>query len=237
MNFGIIICNHIWQVELTITYVIIYDLYTNYLGYQYSLLFPYGEDGYRHDINCRDSLALKRNWLSIRKWFCFRIQTREGEMVTILRSRTLFQQFVEDLYTMIEFERLSFIRNNQSKLRVDKYSNLCQPSNESQTEASQKGKWFVLPSTFVGGRRFMDQLYFDGMTIWGHVGFPYLFVTCNLKWPKIWKILNTLKLSHSDWLDITARVFKIKFEKLLSYLTNKHILDRVIGCEYSYYSC
>jgi len=35
----------------------------------------------------------------------------------------------------------------------------------------------VLPSNFVGGRRFMDQLYFDGMAICGHVGFPYLFVT------------------------------------------------------------
>jgi len=39
--------------------------------------------------------------------------------MTILRSRRLFQQFVVDGYTMIEFNRLSFIRNNQSKLRVD----------------------------------------------------------------------------------------------------------------------
>jgi len=60
--------------------------------------------------------------------------------MTILRSRKLFQQFFVDGYIMIESERLSFIRNNQSKLKVDKYCNLCQPSNESHTKASEKGK-------------------------------------------------------------------------------------------------
>ena len=93
------------------------ELHTSYLGYQYPLLFPYGEDGYRHDISHCDSLALKRNRLTIREWFCFRIQTRQCEPMTILKSRRLFQQFVVDGYTMIESERLSFIKNNQSKLR------------------------------------------------------------------------------------------------------------------------
>jgi len=119
-------------------------------------------------------------------------------------------------------------------LRVDKYNNLCQPSNESQTDASGKGKRFVLPSNFVSGRRFMDQLYFDGMTICGHVGFPYLFVTftCNPKWPEISRILKTSKLSPPDRPDIVARIFKIKFDELLSDLTKKHILGRVIACKY-----
>jgi len=101
------------------------ELHTSYLGYQYPLLFSYGEDGYRHDISHRDSLASKCNRLSIKEWFCFRIQTRDCEPMTILRSRRLFQQFFVDGYTMIESVRLLFIRNNQSKLRVDKYNNLC----------------------------------------------------------------------------------------------------------------
>jgi len=106
----------------------------------------------------------------------------------------------------IIMEMLSFIKNNQLKLRVEKYNNLCAPSNESHIEASQKGKRFVLPSSFIGGRRFMDQLYFDGMAICGHVGFPYLFInfTCNPKWPEISKILNHLKLTPSNRPDIIA---------------------------------
>ena len=145
-----------------------YELHTSYLGFQYPLLFPYGEDGYRHDVTHRDISSgnnSKRNRLTIREWFCFRIQTRQNEAQTILRSKRLFQQFVVDSYTMIEFERLSFIRNNQSELRVDKYNNLCQTSSNMQEEGSTKGKIVVLPSTFVGGTRFMNQLYFDGMAI------------------------------------------------------------------------
>jgi len=72
----------------------------------------------------------------------------------------------------------------------------------------------------------MDQLYFDGMAIWGHVGFPDLFVnfTCNPKWPKISRILNPLKLTPSNRANIIATVFRIKFEQLLLDLTKKNIL-------------
>jgi len=31
------------------------ELHTSYLGFQYPLLFPYGEDGYRHDVSHRDT--------------------------------------------------------------------------------------------------------------------------------------------------------------------------------------
>jgi len=218
------------------------ELHTSYLGFQYPLLFPYGEDGYRHDVNHRvtsTSKNMKRNRLTIREWFCFRIQSRELEAQTLLRSRRLFQQFVVDGYTMLESERLSFIRNNQSKLRVDKYDNLFQSKSSTQEEGSTKGKRVVLPSTFVGGTRFMEQLYFDGMAICSHVGFPDLFVTftCNPKWPEIHRILSHKNLSASDRPDLVARVFRIKFDHLLADLMKNHLLGRVIGCLFffSYY--
>jgi len=44
-------------------------------------------------------------------------------------------------------------------------------STNSQTQGSQQGKRVVLPSSFFGSRRFMDQLYFDGMTIFSYMGF------------------------------------------------------------------
>ena len=93
----------------------------------------------------------KRNRLAIRELLCFRIQSRELETHTLLRSKRLFLQFVVDGYTTIKSERLSFIRNNQSKLRVDKYDNLVQEISSTQEEGSTKGKRVVLPSTFIGG--------------------------------------------------------------------------------------
>lgn len=66
----------------------------------------------------------KRNCLTIREWLTFRIQSRDQEAQTLLRSRRLFQQFRVDGYNMMESDKLDFIRKNQSTLRVDKFSNL-----------------------------------------------------------------------------------------------------------------
>jgi len=68
---------------------IINELHTIYLRFQYPLLFPYGEDEYRHDVSHCDmtiSNNRKRNRLTIREKFCFRIQTRQNEAQTLLRS-------------------------------------------------------------------------------------------------------------------------------------------------------
>ncbi|RZC20144.1 hypothetical protein D0Y65_006827 [Glycine soja] len=80
----------------------------------------------------------KRNHLTMREWFAFRLQCRSNEAQTLLHSRKLFQQFVVEGYTMVESERLSFIRNNQKKLRVDKFCNLQQSLDASTTKGLHK---------------------------------------------------------------------------------------------------
>ena len=105
----------------------IHELHCSYLALQYPLLFPYGEDGYRPDILHCDTLSgekRKRNRLTMREWFAYRLQCRPNEGQTLLHSRKLFQQFVAEGYTMIQSERLSYVRNNQKKLRVDKFCSL-----------------------------------------------------------------------------------------------------------------
>ncbi|KAH1061065.1 hypothetical protein GYH30_004523, partial [Glycine max] len=84
-----------------------------------------------------------------------------NESKTLLNSRRLFQQFVVEGYTMVESERLSHIRNNQKKLRVDKFCSLQQSLDDGSTKGLNKGKRVILPSTFVGSPRYIDQLYFD----------------------------------------------------------------------------
>ncbi|KAL5187111.1 hypothetical protein HKD37_05G012846 [Glycine soja] len=126
-------------------------------------------------------------------------------------------------YTMVESERLSYIRNNQKKLRVDKYSSLQSSSDTGTTKGLTKGKRVILPSTFVGSPRYMDQLYFDGMAICSHVGFPNLFITltCNPNWPEIRRLLSPLNLKPTDRPDIVSRIFRLRYEHMLSYLTNE----------------
>lgn len=58
------------------------------------------------------------------EWLLFRLQQRKHEATTILSSRRPFHQFLVDGYTMIETERLNWLRKNKSKLRVGKYNKL-----------------------------------------------------------------------------------------------------------------
>ncbi|KAI5401906.1 hypothetical protein KIW84_066391 [Lathyrus oleraceus] len=232
------------------------EYHTSYLGYQYPLLFPYGEDGYRPNVRHRDKgtnirhftditqseqnnkdipweEATKRNRLTIREWLAFRIQSRSNEAQTLLRSRRLYQQFLLDGFTMMESERLRWLRKNQSKLRVGKYHNLNEYKSNGETHGSNTGKRVLLPSSYIGSRRYMDQLYFDGMAICSYVGFPDLFITftCNPNWPEIQRLLGFVHLKASDRPDIISRVFKMKFDELLSDLTKKSLLGKVLACE------
>lgn len=85
------------------------ELHACYLPLQYPLLFPYGEDGYRVDIeHSEDSLHLtkKKTRLSIREFFAFWLMTRFNEKSVILHADRLLQQFIVDGYAMLEAQRL-----------------------------------------------------------------------------------------------------------------------------------
>ncbi|KAH1035115.1 hypothetical protein GYH30_055197, partial [Glycine max] len=164
-------------------------------------------------------------------WFAYRLQSRSNEAQTLLHSRKLFQQFIVEGYTMVESERLSYIRNNQKKLRIDKYSSLQTSLDTGTAKGLTKGKRVILPSTFVGSPRYMDQLYFDGMAICSHVGFPNLFITltCNPNWPEIRRLLSPLNLKMPDRPDIVSRIFRLKYEHMLSDLTKGQLLGKVVA--------
>ncbi|KAI5403349.1 hypothetical protein KIW84_050784 [Lathyrus oleraceus] len=173
------------------------EFHTTYLAFHYPLIFPYGEDGYRPNIAHRDLNIFdvtRRNRLTIREWLAFRIQTRCDEENNLLLSRRLFQQFLVDGYIMLEGEILNWLRKNQSKLRVSKFTSL--NADQNQMTESSTGKIVIFPSSYVGSRRFMDQLYYDGIAICSKVGFLDLFITftCNPNKPEIQRVLGPLNL-------------------------------------------
>jgi hypothetical protein len=46
---------------------------------------------------------------------------RDMNFNRILRATTVFHQFLVDMYTKIETERLNFIKRNQCQLRAENY--------------------------------------------------------------------------------------------------------------------
>ncbi|XP_058758996.1 uncharacterized protein LOC131632231, partial [Vicia villosa] len=215
------------------------EFHSAYLSYQYPMIFPYEEDGYRDNILHKfkhEKQVTKQNRQTIKDWLCFRLQERKNEARTLLHSRRLFQQFLVDGYTMMESERLNWLRKNQSKLRVGKYTRINEQCESSQQQAHSKtGRRVVLPSSFVGSKRYMDQLYFDGMAISSAIGFPDLFITftCNPKWPEITRHLSKRNLNPADRPDIVSKVFKMKFDELMVDITKRHVLGKVLAYIYT----
>lgn len=203
------------------------ELNASYLGLQYPLLFPYGEDGYREDIplcSVRSSTTSNaRKYVSMREFFAFRLHERELEAKTILASRRLHQQFIVDAYTMIESSRLKYVRLNQKNLRCDLYKGLEDALTKGETNAATQGKRIILPSTFTGGARFMIQSYQDAMAICKWAGYPNLFITftCNPKWPEISRYVQSQGLKPEDCPLTVCRVFKMKLDKLIKDLRTK----------------
>lgn len=212
------------------------ELHPSYLAMQYPLLFPYGEDGYRVDIPFRGTDGTrKRKKLSMREFFAYRIQDRVNEAATLLLSRKLFQQFLVDAYTMIEAERLNFVRTHQKQLRAELYKNLTDAVLRGDTDPASTGKRIILPSSFTGGARYMMQNYQDAMALCKWYGYPDLFITytCNPKWPEITRFVQKRGLRSEDRPDILCRVFKMKLDRLIKDLKTGQIFPfRVKACKF-----
>ncbi|XP_077232073.1 uncharacterized protein LOC143866284 [Tasmannia lanceolata] len=151
-----------------------------YMPLQYPLLFPYGEDGWRINIPIRsnpNSAGRKREFVSMREFYAYRIQYRPLEGKTLMRSGRLFQQFVVDAYAAIEEQRLYWVRTNQKQLRADVYEGLQDAVRSGDHNAASIGQRLVLPSSFTGGPRYMAQAFQDAMAICQWYGPPDLFIT------------------------------------------------------------
>ncbi|XP_021995675.1 uncharacterized protein LOC110892839 [Helianthus annuus] len=196
------------------------ELHPSYLALQYPLIFPYAEDGYRVGIKHRgiaiDDEVLRTN-LTIREFFCYKIQDRQNQFSLLVNAKKLFQQFLVDGYKMIESARLNYIRTQQPKLRVQTLKNLNATVVSGENNASSCGKPILLPSSFTGGSRYMMQKYLDAMAICKSVGYPDLFitVTCNPNWPEIYRCLHDKALNAEDRPDIIFRIFKCKLDHLI----------------------
>ena len=126
-----------------------------------------------------------------------------------------------------------FIKTHMKKLCCVKYNTLKNSQHPVENQHASYGKRIILPSSFIGSRRYMDQLYFDGMAICSMVGFLDFFLTftCNPYWPEIQWSISALKLTAEDWPDIVTRDSKLNLEQLMSDLKDRKVLGNVLACK------
>lgn len=162
--------------------------------------------------------------LSNLEWYAYMMFDRDDRFNPVVHARRLFQEFAVDAYLCVERNRLRFIRNKQKEIRADLYKNIVEDLDD---DIEIRGKRIILPSTFIGGPRHMDQLYQDAMAIVQKYGNPSLFITITASsaWPEIKEALRFGE-SPSDRPDIVTRVFHLKLKEFIQELTKEGCLGR-----------
>jgi hypothetical protein len=216
----------------------IHETHAKYIPLQYPLLFPRGEDQYDEQLK-RNSLTSsgskkKRVRVTLREFIAFRLQERLVEDSILFNSRRLFQQFVVDLYSMIESQRLSFIRTNQAKIRADFLNGVEEAVGRGDIDGSSVGSRVVIPSSFTGGRRYMFNNCQDAMALCKKFGYPDLFltITCNPKWNEIQRHLSKSRNYSSYRPDVACRVFQLKLNEMMKDFKQGQIFGRVVASRY-----
>ena len=191
----------------------------------YPLLFPRGDPGWSETLqHALEYRTAKRTRVTMLQYYSYRLAVRAG-FSTIHAAQKLFQQYLVDAYVRHEANRLYFCRMNQGRLRVELYKGLTDYVHTKAAETGLKpGKVVVLPSSFNGSPRAMQQHYQDAMAIVTKYGKPDFFLTytCN---PKAKEITENLEGGRPEFRpDLVARVYKLHLDSLLHDITQRHVL-------------
>ena len=147
----------------------------------YVLLFPAGDPGWTPELQHQQlpeellSAADQQRYTRIspeqfyrRRLMVFPLDERiEEQRILPHAGGLLFQQYCCDAYTRKEAQALRWLRGNQNLLRAESYKGLMDAVSQPDFEAgvTKIGRQIILPATYAGGPRAMQQNYLDAMSI------------------------------------------------------------------------
>lgn len=149
-----------------------------YMPLHYVLLFPCGDLGWHWALRLHDPNNLRKNSrITQRTFYRYMLHTRHNIDAFLFRGGRLFQQYLVDAWAACDQNKCDWTRTHQANLRADLYNGLVDSMTREDRNAANLGEKIILPSSFVGGDRWMMQLYQNSMAIVRHFGRPSLFVT------------------------------------------------------------
>lgn len=94
------------------------------------------------------------------------------------------------------------------------------------------GKGFILPSGFVGSRRYMQQNFQDALAVCRYIGHPdvFLTMTTNPVWDEIMEMMKLIPhCSPQNSPDVIAHVFHLKLQQLVDDIKKKNYFGTCLG--------
>ena len=162
----------------------------------YPILFPHGELGWSPG-KMHQEAHRTRQWNTIYplQFYNYRLAVK-NTFSPIFQCGKLLQQYIVDSYVRTETAILHFVRHNQAQLRVELYQGLLDHLHfQAEQQNLELGKVVILPLSFQGSPKVMQQNYQDAMAIVSKYRKPDIFLTftCN---PKSKDILDNLLDGH-----------------------------------------
>ena len=200
-----------------------------YFPLHYVLFFPDGRPGWHWALRLRndDHTRIQMRY-SQRAWLRYHLFERANQYSVLLKGKRLFQQYIVDSWAVVDQNTLDFHRHNQNVIRADLYRGVADALTLEDGNLEAMGRRIVLPSSYTGGDRWMQQLYQDSMAIARHFGKPTMFITftANPRWTEIIDAIGPNQRPE-DRPDITVRVYYQKLRALLKDV--KTIFGRYLG--------
>lgn len=182
----------------------------HYEPLQYPLLFPHGTPGWGlSDSQNGDLVPVQNVPFTQRVWYRCRLIT-EDRFLTFGR---LTCEYICDMYSRVEEQRLGFIRRGLTSAQIPSYEDGAEGDDPSNLE---------LPTSFLGSRKWAAEQTADSLALARTYGRPSFFITitCNPKAPEIQSRLRPGQ-DACDVPLIVARSFKVRHERLLKLLRTK----------------
>jgi hypothetical protein len=201
----------------------IFDSHPLYPSLRYVLLFPTGQMGWHPRIpyiQTEDGQAPQgRTYVSLELYLRYRFFIRPSHIESnhLFIAGKLFQVYVCEAWAIAEQKRLEQLATIQDDLRVELYQGLADAIVANvDVNLNDLGRRTILPSSFSGGTRYMQQLCQDALAINRYFGGGDLFITmtANPAWPEI-KDALLYNQTASERPDITTRVFHAKLHSLI----------------------
>ncbi|PWA86256.1 hypothetical protein CTI12_AA141090 [Artemisia annua] len=116
------------------------ELHPSFMALQYPLLFPYGEDGFRLCIPLNVPTTAKRKYVSLREYYCFRLQNRIAEGKTLHKAGCLFHTYCVDAYGAVLDHDLDWDKRNQYTIRAELNNGFHDRVANGETNAESIGR-------------------------------------------------------------------------------------------------
>ncbi|GLB44068.1 putative helitron helicase-like domain at N-terminus [Lyophyllum shimeji] len=179
-----------------------------------------------------NTTATRRRYVSKVQFYRYRLYLHPPAIDSqhLFLSQKLFQEFVCDVWATAEQSRLRWVWHNQNTIRGDIYAGLADAVAANVDASTEElGRRIILPATFAGSTRNMQQLLQDALAInrFYHGGDLFITMTANPNWVEI-KTELLPGQTAANRSDLVIRVFYRKKDQLIEDI-KKGVFGKVVA--------